>query len=98
MADGEQSLAALRMSAPRDAPVIPIRLLAFSTLFPNAARPNHGVFVENRLRHLVATGAATSTVVAPVPFFPFAAARFGAWGRFARVPRREQRHGLAIHH
>jgi glycosyltransferase involved in cell wall biosynthesis len=75
-----------------------LRLLTFTTLFPDGERPNHGIFVENRLRHLVATGAAVSTVVAPVPLFPFRAACFGAWGRFARVPRREQRHGLAIHH
>jgi len=57
-----------------------VRLLTFTTLFPDSERPNHGIFVENRLRHLVATGAATSTVLAPVPFFPFGAARFGAWG------------------
>jgi glycosyltransferase involved in cell wall biosynthesis len=76
----------------------PIRLLTFTTLFPDSERPNHGIFVENRLRHLIATGAATSTVLAPVPFFPFRSARFGAWARFARVPKREQRHGLAIHH
>ena len=76
----------------------PIRLLTFTTLFPDSERPNHGIFVENRLRHLVATGAATSTVLAPVPFFPFRSARFGAWARFARVKRREQRHGLAVHH
>jgi glycosyltransferase involved in cell wall biosynthesis len=75
-----------------------LRLLTFTTLFPDAERPNHGIFVENRLRHLVATGAAVSTVLAPVPWFPFRNARFGAWGRFARVPRREQRHGLTIHH
>jgi teichuronic acid biosynthesis glycosyltransferase TuaC len=78
--------------------MLPIRLLTFTTLFPDDERPNHGIFVENRLRHLVATGAAASTVLAPVPFFPFRAARFGAWGRLARVPRREQRHGLTIHH
>ena len=51
-------------------PANPIRLLTFSTLFPNNARPTHGVFVENRLRHLVAGGAVTSEVVAPVPWFP----------------------------
>jgi hypothetical protein len=45
----------------------PIRLLTFSTLFPNAARPNFGIFVENRLRHLLAGQAATSLVLAPVP-------------------------------
>jgi len=75
-----------------------LRLLTFTTLFPDGERPNHGIFVENRLRHLVATGAATSTVLAPVPLFPFRNPRFGAWSRFARVPKREQRHGLAIHH
>src|SRR5947209_5483029 len=47
-----------------------VRLLTFTTLFPHAGRPNHGIFVENRLRHLVATGEATSTVLAPVPWFP----------------------------
>ncbi len=86
------------MSALRQASVAPIRLLTFSTLFPNAARPNHGVFVENRLRHLVAGGAAASTVVAPVPWFPSAAPRFGDWARYARAPRAEQRNGLLVLH
>ena len=76
----------------------PLRLLTFSTLFPNAEQPNHGIFVENRLRHLVATGEVSSVVLAPVPFFPFASPRFGAFSRYARVPRLETRHGLAIHH
>jgi teichuronic acid biosynthesis glycosyltransferase TuaC len=76
----------------------PIRLLTFSTLFPHSASPNHGVFVENRLRHLVGTGAVTSTVIAPVPFFPFTGERFGAWGRNARAPHQEMRHGLTVHH
>lgn len=76
----------------------PLRLLTFSTLFPNEQQPNHGIFVENRLRHLVATGEATAVVLAPVPYFPSASPRFGAWARHARVPRLETRHGLAIHH
>jgi glycosyltransferase involved in cell wall biosynthesis len=70
----------------------PIRLLTFSTLYPNTAQSSHGVFVENRLRHLVASGAASSTVLAPVPWFP---GRGLAWGA---VPAQEQRHGLAVHH
>ncbi len=75
-----------------------LRLLTFTTLYPDSARPNFGVFVENRLRHLVASGEAESTVVAPVPWFPFTGARFGSWGRMARVPTREERHGLTVHH
>ncbi len=76
----------------------PLRLLLFSTLFPNAQQPNHGIFVETRLRQLLATGQATATVLAPVPFFPSADPRFGAWARYAGVPAREQRHGIDIHH
>ncbi len=80
------------------APPRPLRLLTFSTLYPNAGFPNHGVFVENRLRHLVGSGEASSSVLAPTPWFPSAARLFGAWGRHALVPRRERRHGLDVHH
>ena len=76
----------------------PLRLLTFSTLFPNAEHPNHGIFVENRLRALVATGAVRSTILAPVPYFPSSHPRFGAWARHARVPPIEERHGLVVHH
>lgn len=76
----------------------PLRLLTFSTLYPSAARPNHGVFVENRLRHLVASGEATSTVLAPVPWFPSTNSRFGDRARMAATPAREMRHGLTVWH
>ncbi len=64
-----------------------MNLLVFTTLYPNAAHPNHGVFVENRLRHLVGTGQATAQVLAPVVRFPDRA-----------VPAEEQRHGLRVLH
>ncbi len=64
-----------------------MNLLVFTTLYPNAAHPNHGVFVENRLRHLVGTGQATAQVLAPVVRFPGQA-----------VPAEEQRHGLRVLH
>src|SRR6266481_6915182 len=76
----------------------PLRLLTFTTLFPNSEQPNHGMFVENRLRYLIASGEVESVVVAPVPYFPSTARRFGDWARYARVDRQEIRHGLAIHH
>ncbi|MDH5750105.1 MAG: glycosyltransferase family 4 protein, partial [Rhodospirillales bacterium] len=68
-----------------------MKILTFSTLYPNAVRPTHGVFVENRLRHLVEDGEVTSRVVAPVPWFPFRSSRFGVYGDFARVPAEEVR-------
>jgi len=75
-----------------------IRLLVFTSLYPNAAQPRHGVFVEERLRHLIASGRIAATVVAPVPWFPFRHPRFGAYAAFARVPEREERHGIRILH
>jgi teichuronic acid biosynthesis glycosyltransferase TuaC len=76
----------------------PIRLLTFSTLFPHEARPNHGIFVENRLRHLLASGEATSIVLAPVPWFPSRSTRFGDWALHAQAPATEIRHGIEIRH
>lgn len=75
-----------------------MKILTFSTLFPNAVRPVHGVFVENRLRHLLAAGGIEATVVAPVPWFPSTAPMFGEYAAYAATPRFETRHGLAVHH
>lgn len=76
----------------------PLRLLTFSTLYPNPAQPNHGVFVENRLRHLVASGEAESTVLAPVPWFPGRGPDGRPKSRFPEIPISETRHGIAVHH
>lgn len=75
-----------------------MRILTFSTLYPNAVRPNHGIFVETRLRHLLASGRVEARVVAPVPWFPSGIARFGHYAAFARAPREEQWHGIHVLH
>jgi glycosyltransferase involved in cell wall biosynthesis len=76
----------------------PMRILLFSTLYPSQARPNHGLFVEMRLRQLLADTAVQARVVAPVPWFPSTHPRFGEYASFARTPRREERHGITIEH
>jgi hypothetical protein len=43
-----------------------IRALLFSTLYPSSVRPSHGIFVETRLRHLLASGKVQTRVLAPV--------------------------------
>jgi len=75
-----------------------MKILTFSTLFPNSVKPGHGIFVETRLRHLVASGRVESRVVAPVPWFPSRHPRFGAWAAWAAVPRYEQRFGIQVAH
>ena len=75
-----------------------MKVLTFSTLYPNAARPAHGIFVETRLRQLAASGQVESTVVAPVPWFPFTHPSFGAYAAQARAPRAETRNGIEVLH
>ena len=77
----------------------PIRIVTFTSLYPNSAQPAHGIFVENRLRHLVATGLVASRVVAPVPWFPAVLSPvLRRYEHFARAPRTEQRNGLDVVH
>ena len=75
-----------------------IRLLTFTTLYPNAIHPRHGIFVETRLRQLIGSGCVDARVVAPVPWFPFTHRAFGRYAKLARVPAAEQRHGIDVHH
>ena len=75
-----------------------MKLLTFTSLYPNAQMPSHGVFVENRLRHLIAGGRVEARVVAPVPWFPSGHPRFGRFASYARVPARETRHGIEVLH
>ena len=75
-----------------------MKVLLFSSLYPSAVRPIHGIFVETRLRELLKTGQVQAKVVAPVPWFPFEAKRFGEYAQFAATPRFEARNGVEVHH
>jgi teichuronic acid biosynthesis glycosyltransferase TuaC len=75
-----------------------MKILTFTTLFPNAEQPDHGIFVENRLRHLLASQRVAGRVIAPIPWFPGSGKGAGRYSRFARAPRSEIRHGIAIDH
>jgi len=78
--------------------VVQVQILVFTTLYPNTVQPQHGIFVETRLRKLVESGAVAARVMAPCPWFPFASQRFGRYALFARLPRWEVRHVLHIDH
>jgi glycosyltransferase involved in cell wall biosynthesis len=76
--------------------VTELKILSFSTLFPNSAQPRHGIFLEHRLAHLARAGALDIRHVAPVPYFPFGHPRFGRYAQFARVPAADVRAGLPV--
>ena len=75
-----------------------MRVLTVATLYPNAAAPVHGIFVENRLRRLVRDEGVEACVVAPVPWFPSGAHAFGRYAAYARAPREEIRFGIEVCH
>lgn len=75
-----------------------MKVLLFSTLYPSAARPIHGIFVETRLRELMKSGQVDARVVAPVPWFPLKHDRFGEYAKFAKTPGFETRNGIDVSH
>ena len=75
-----------------------LRVLTFTSLYPNAAQPRHGLFVAERLRHLRASGQIDATVVAPVPWFPSRSPQFGRYASYAQVPAREEQEGVTVLH
>lgn len=76
-----------------------MKILLFSSLFPHEYEPTLGIFVENRLKHLVSSYSDVEVkVIAPVPYFPFKSTAFGRYGRAAAAPLVEKRNTIDIYH
>jgi len=73
-------------------------ILTLSSLYPNEQQPQHGIFVEQRLRQLLASGRTGARVLAPVPWFPLTSKCFGDYARYASIPLDEERHRIKIVH
>ena len=75
----------------------PLSIVTATTLFPNSARPSHGVFVKARLKKLLETGEIVSHVIAPVgwvpPFISYAGAE-----HLRDIPVQEVIDGIAVDH
>ena len=74
-----------------------VSILTVSTLYPNDVQPSHGIFVETRLRKLVASGLVDAHVIAPVPWLP-PFISYGAVGPLWKVPRHRERGGISVEH
>jgi teichuronic acid biosynthesis glycosyltransferase TuaC len=75
----------------------PINILTTTTLFPNAVQTAHGIFVETRLRRLLANGRVRARVLAPVPWVPPCVPK-AEWARLRQIPGQEQRNGITADH
>lgn len=75
-----------------------MRILTFTTLFPNCNSPNSAIFIKNRMAAVNKLLDVDVRVVAPIPWFPKDIPGDGRWQRLARVPRLEQLDGLSVIH
>ncbi|MFS2111412.1 glycosyltransferase [Sphingomonas sp. Sphisp140] len=73
-----------------------LRLLVLSTLFPDASRPNFGIFVERQTLSLAARDDVEVRVVAPLGLPPFPLSRLSRYAALAALPRHEQWKGLTV--
>ena len=74
-----------------------LRVLTLSTLFPDASRPNFGVFVERQTLELAAHPDVDLRLVAPVGLPPWPLSRHARYADLAGLPERELWKGLETH-
>jgi glycosyltransferase involved in cell wall biosynthesis len=75
----------------------PLRILSIATLFPDAARPNFGLFVEKSLLALAAQPGVMLTIVAPIGLPPFPLSLHPRYRALRGLPQREAWRGLTVH-
>ncbi|SOB78537.1 Glycosyltransferase involved in cell wall bisynthesis [Sphingomonas guangdongensis] len=74
-----------------------LRVLTLASLFPDASRPNFGVFVERQTRGLAAHPDVDLRVVAPVGLPPPLLDRLPTYRALRTLPRHETWRGLSVH-
>lgn len=74
-----------------------MRILTLATLFPNAARPNFGIFVERQTAALAAREGVAITVISPQAVPPWPLSRHPRYRAIAGLPAHEHWHGLDVH-
>ena len=75
----------------------PLRVLTLSTLFPNAAAPNFGIFVERQTAELAHRTETDVTVINPVGIAPWPLSRFGQYKVLGALPEHEEWRGLDVY-
>lgn len=74
-----------------------MRILTLATLFPNAARPNFGIFVERQTAALAERGVVDITVISPQALPPWPLSRHRRYRAIAKLPFRENWRGLDVY-
>lgn len=73
-----------------------MKVLVFTSLYPNAEFPNQGVFIRERMANFARWSGHEVRVMAPVPYFP--PIKGTARWKYSQVPRRETQGGIEVFH
>jgi teichuronic acid biosynthesis glycosyltransferase TuaC len=74
-----------------------MKVLTYTSLFPNVAQPDLGVFIYQRMTHFAAREKNQVIVVAPIPYVPSWIST-PRWKKWTGIPPVEQRGNLTIYH
>ena len=73
-----------------------MKVLTFSSLYPNNIWPQLGIFIKERMTHFAALKDCEVKVIAPVPYFP--PLKLGHRFPYSQVRRRETIEGIDVYH
>ena len=74
-----------------------LRILTFTSLFPNSVDPSHGIFIYQRSVHLARRFGHEVVVISPVPYFP-RWLKVNRWKVSTELPSQEDVKGLRVYH
>lgn len=75
----------------------PLHILTLSTLFPNAAQPNFGIFVERQTAELASRAETDIKVINPIGMPPWPLSHLPEYRDLNRLPGHESWNGLNLH-
>ncbi len=77
--------------------LVEMKILTFTTLFPNSRNPDFGIFIKNRMVAVSQFPDVQLKVVAPVPYFPPLKIS-EKWYTYSQIPKHEVIDGIEIFH
>lgn len=75
-----------------------MKILSFTSLFPNSSNTRHGVFVKNRLIKIMEYYDHNITLISPIPATPFLPGRLNPYRSQSSIAELEQVEVIPVHH
>ncbi len=76
-----------------------MRILTFTSLYPNSISPRHGIFVKNRMDYFDHIKDTARKVIAPVQYFPLLGLKSGnKFHSYNQVPAAEKQGQIPVYH